>query len=85
MIEDLADPLVHLVRNAVDHGVESAEERLAAGKPAKSAASFAWRRVRKNVLAVLMIADDGHGMSPERIRAKAIRKASSGRRGQYAG
>jgi two-component system chemotaxis sensor kinase CheA len=36
MIEDLADPLIHLIRNAVDHGVESAEERRAAGKPAKS-------------------------------------------------
>jgi two-component system chemotaxis sensor kinase CheA len=36
MIEDLADPLIHLIRNAVDHGVESAEERRAAGKPVKS-------------------------------------------------
>ncbi len=72
MIEDLADPLVHLVRNAVDHGVESAEERLAAGKPAKSVVRLEARQEGDHI--VLMIADDGRGMSPERIRAKAIEK-----------
>ena len=72
MIEDLADPLVHLVRNAVDHGVESAEERLAAGKPAKSIVRLEARQEGDHI--VLIIADDGRGMSPERIRAKAIEK-----------
>lgn len=72
MIEDLADPLVHLVRNAVDHGVESADERLAAGKPAKSIVRLEARQEGDHI--VLIIADDGRGMSPERIRAKAIEK-----------
>ena len=72
MIEDLADPLVHLVRNAVDHGVESPEERLAAGKTAKSVVRLEARQEGDHI--VLIIADDGRGMSPERIRAKAIEK-----------
>ncbi len=72
MIEDLADPLVHLVRNAVDHGVESPEERLAAGKPAKSVVRLEARQEGDHI--VLIIADDGRGMSPERIRNKAIEK-----------
>ena len=72
MIEDLADPLVHLVRNAVDHGVESPEERLAAGKPAKSVVRLEARQEGDHI--VLIVADDGRGMSPERIRAKAIEK-----------
>ena len=72
MIEDLADPLVHLVRNAVDHGVESPEERLAAGKPAKSIVRLEARQEGDHI--VLIIADDGRGMSPERIRSKAVEK-----------
>jgi len=72
MIEDLADPLIHLVRNAVDHGVESAEDRLAAGKPAKSIVRLEARQEGDHI--VLIIADDGRGMSPERIRLKAIEK-----------
>lgn len=72
MIEDLADPLVHLVRNAVDHGIESPTERLAAGKPAKSIVRLEARQEGDHI--VLIIADDGRGMSPERIRAKAIEK-----------
>jgi two-component system chemotaxis sensor kinase CheA len=72
MIEDLADPLIHLIRNAVDHGVESAEERRAAGKPLKSVVRLEARQEGDHI--VLMIADDGRGMSPERIRAKAVEK-----------
>ncbi|WP_301102964.1 chemotaxis protein CheA [Propionivibrio sp.] len=72
MIEDLADPLVHLVRNAVDHGVESPDERLAAGKPSKSIVRLEARQEGDHI--VLIIADDGRGMSPERIRMKAIEK-----------
>jgi two-component system chemotaxis sensor kinase CheA len=72
MIEDLADPLVHLIRNAVDHGVESPDERLASGKPAKSIVRLEARQEGDHI--VLIIADDGRGMSPERIRAKAIEK-----------
>jgi two-component system chemotaxis sensor kinase CheA len=72
MIEDLADPLIHLVRNAVDHGVESPEERLAAGKPPKSIVRLEARQEGDHI--VLIVADDGHGMNPERIRAKAVEK-----------
>ncbi len=72
MIEDLADPLVHLVRNAVDHGVELPNERLASGKAAKSVVRLEARQEGDHI--VLIIADDGRGMSPERIRAKAISK-----------
>lgn len=73
MIEDLADPLIHLIRNAVDHGVESHEERLAAGKQVKSIVRLEARQEGDHI--VLIIADDGRGMSPERIRAKAIEKS----------
>ncbi|MDR2837113.1 MAG: chemotaxis protein CheA [Azonexus sp.] len=72
MIEDLADPLIHLIRNAVDHGVEMPEERQAAGKPAKSLVRLEARQEGDHI--VLIIADDGKGMSAERIRAKAVEK-----------
>ncbi|MBI2307827.1 MAG: chemotaxis protein CheA [Rhodocyclales bacterium] len=72
MIEDLADPLIHLIRNAVDHGVEGSDERLAAGKPTKSVVRLEARQEGDHI--VLIIADDGRGMSAERIRAKAIEK-----------
>lgn len=72
MIEDLADPLIHLIRNAVDHGVESPLERQSAGKPAKSIVRLEARQEGDHI--VLIIADDGRGMSAERIRAKAIEK-----------
>lgn len=72
MIEDLADPLIHLIRNAVDHGVEMPEERQAAGKSIKSLVRLEARQEGDHI--VLIIADDGKGMSAERIRAKAIEK-----------
>lgn len=72
MIEDLADPLIHLIRNAVDHGVELPPERLAAGKPEKSLVRLEARQEGDHI--VLIIADDGRGMSAERIRAKAVEK-----------
>ncbi|MDR3221571.1 MAG: chemotaxis protein CheA [Candidatus Accumulibacter sp.] len=72
MIEDLADPLIHLVRNAVDHGVELPEDRRAEGKPAKSIVRLEARQEGDHI--VLIIADDGRGMNPEYIRAKAVEK-----------
>ncbi len=72
MIEDLADPLIHLIRNAVDHGVESPAERAAAGKSAKSLVRLEARQEGDHI--VLIVADDGRGMSAERIRAKAVEK-----------
>ncbi len=72
MIEDLNDPLVHLVRNAVDHGVETIEGRQAAGKPEKSQVELSARHEGDHIL--ITIADDGRGMRPEVIRNKAIEK-----------
>jgi len=72
MIEDLNDPLVHLVRNAVDHGVESAEQRAASGKPVKSSVYLSARQEGDHIL--ISISDDGKGMRPEVIRSKAIEK-----------
>jgi two-component system chemotaxis sensor kinase CheA len=72
MIEDLADPLIHLVRNAVDHGVEPPEDRRAAGKPVKSIVRLEARQEGDHI--VLIIADDGRGMNPEFIRVKAVEK-----------
>ncbi|MBA3024678.1 MAG: chemotaxis protein CheA [Sideroxydans sp.] len=72
MIEDLNDPLVHLVRNAVDHGVETIVERRAAGKPEKSMVELAARQEGDHIL--ITITDDGKGMRPEVIRNKAVEK-----------
>jgi len=72
MIEDLNDPLVHLVRNAVDHGVETVEERRAAGKPEKSIIELSARQEGDHIL--ITITDDGRGMRPEVIRDKAVEK-----------
>ena len=69
LIERLVDPLTHLVRNAVDHGIESPEARRAAGKPAAGTLSLAARHESGQV--VLEITDDGAGLSRERIVAKA--------------
>ncbi|NLR75362.1 chemotaxis protein CheA [Leeia aquatica] len=72
MIEDLNDPLVHLVRNAVDHGIETREERVMIGKPEKSLVQLTATQVGDHI--VIEITDDGKGMKPEVIRQKAIEK-----------
>ena len=72
MIEDLNDPLVHLIRNAVDHGVESSEQRAAAGKTEKSLVHLNAKQEGDHI--IIRITDDGKGMRPEVIRNKAIDK-----------
>ncbi|MDT3669307.1 MAG: chemotaxis protein CheA [Aromatoleum sp.] len=72
MIEDLGDPIIHLIRNAVDHGVEDAADRIAAGKSEKSVVRLEARQEGDHI--VILVADDGRGMNPERLRAKAIEK-----------
>lgn len=69
VIEALADPLVHLVRNALDHGMETPEERRAAGKPATGKLVMSARQEADCV--VIEIADDGRGIDPAVIRRKA--------------
>ncbi len=72
LVEALADPLVHLVRNAVDHGIEMPEERLRAGKPSKGRVVLSASQEGDHIL--LSIADDGKGMDPEVLRRKAVEK-----------
>jgi two-component system chemotaxis sensor kinase CheA len=69
VIERLADPLVHLIRNAADHGLETPEERAAAGKPAAGRILLAARQSGAEV--VITITDDGRGVDRARVRAKA--------------
>ena len=72
MIEDLSDPIIHLIRNAVDHGIEPTADRVAAGKSPKSEVRLEARQEGDHIL--LLISDDGRGMNPERLRAKAVEK-----------
>ena len=72
VIEALADPLVHIVRNSLDHGMEMPDERRAAGKPATGRLVIAARQEADRVL--IEVSDDGRGIDPERIRQKAYAK-----------
>lgn len=72
MLEELADPLLHILRNAVDHGIETPEQRLAAGKERSGRIRLsAWREKDQVVIAV---EDDGQGMNPDRLIDIAVRK-----------
>ena len=72
LVEALADPLVHLVRNAVDHGIEVPEVRQAAGKPRNGKIRLSARQEGDHI--ILTIKDDGAGMNADKIRAKAVEK-----------
>jgi two-component system chemotaxis sensor kinase CheA len=72
MIEELNDPLVHLVRNAVDHGVEDPAERTAHGKNSLSVVRLSAQQTGDHI--VIEISDDGRGMRPEVLRRKAVEK-----------
>jgi two-component system, chemotaxis family, sensor kinase CheA len=72
----LNDPLVHLVRNSIDHGIETPEERTAAGKPAIGKLTITART--DGDLLALVIEDDGRGIDPQKIRAAALRKGVIG-------
>ena len=72
VVDSLYDPLVHMLRNSLDHGVESPEARLAAGKPAKSYISLkAWQEANS---VMIVLQDDGKGMDPAFLRSKAQQK-----------
>jgi two-component system chemotaxis sensor kinase CheA len=68
--EAISDPLMHLVRNAVDHGLEAADGRIAAGKPGTGTIAIAAAQVGGQVN--IVVSDDGRGLDPERIRRTAI-------------
>jgi two-component system, chemotaxis family, sensor kinase CheA len=72
MIDELGDPLIHLVRNAVDHGLEPPEQRAAAGKPRSGTVSLAASHRGNSV--VITVSDDGRGIDAERVRIKAVDK-----------
>ncbi|VAX05179.1 Signal transduction histidine kinase CheA [hydrothermal vent metagenome] len=72
LVEALADPLVHLVRNAVDHGIESPEDRLKAGKPRAGSVILSAEQEGDHI--TLTIQDDGKGMDPDALREAAVIK-----------
>ncbi|OON61230.1 chemotaxis protein CheA [Massilia sp. KIM] len=79
VVDSLYDPLVHMLRNALDHGVESPEERVAAGKPAKAFILLkAWQEANS---VMIVLQDDGKGMDPVKLRRKAIDKGLIGEHG----
>jgi two-component system chemotaxis sensor kinase CheA len=69
VIDALGDPIVHLVRNSLDHGMEPAEERVAAGKPATGTVEISARHAGSSI--VISVRDDGRGIDPERVARKA--------------
>ncbi|GMA48937.1 chemotaxis protein CheA [Alicyclobacillus contaminans] len=72
VIEEISDPLIHLIRNALDHGIEPVEDRKIAGKPTKGTLRIAASHQENQV--VITIEDDGAGIDPQKIKASAIRK-----------
>ncbi|HZR35232.1 MAG TPA: chemotaxis protein CheA [Nevskia sp.] len=74
LVEALADPLLHMVRNSVDHGIETPERRLAAGKPAAGRLRLAAQQAGEQIL--ITVSDDGAGIDAERLRAKAVEKGA---------
>lgn len=72
MVDELGDPLIHMIRNSADHGVESPADRIQAGKPAQGTVTLdAFHRGNR---VIIQVKDDGKGLDPEKIRAKAISK-----------
>lgn len=72
IVEELGDPLIHAIRNSVDHGIETPEEREKAGKP--RAGTVELRASQKGNYVVIEICDDGRGINREKVRKKAIEK-----------
>jgi two-component system chemotaxis sensor kinase CheA len=72
VIEEIGDPLIHLIRNAVDHGIETREQRVAAGKPGKGMVRLCATQQESHV--VITVEDDGNGISADKIKATAVKK-----------
>ncbi len=72
VVETIGDPLVHLIRNAADHGIETPEERVRAGKRREGTVRLAACHEGNHI--VVTVEDDGKGMDPERLKAKAVEK-----------
>lgn len=76
VIEEISDPLIHIIRNAVDHGIETSKERKKAGKPKTSTLTLEAYHESNHI--VIEITDDGRGIDTERIKAKALEKGLIG-------
>ncbi len=74
LLEEVSDPLLHLLRNAVDHGIETPARRIAAGKRPTGRIEVSARRERDRV--VLEVADDGRGMDPDALRRSAVARGA---------
>jgi two-component system chemotaxis sensor kinase CheA len=72
VIEEIGDPLVHMIRNSADHGIESPADRTAAGKPAGGTITL--RAYHQGGVVVIEVADDGRGLDPARIRRTAVQR-----------
>ncbi|WP_379163712.1 chemotaxis protein CheW [Paenibacillus sp. sgz5001063] len=72
LIEEISDPLIHILRNSVDHGLELPEERKAMGKPPKG--SIVLRASHQGNMIVITIADDGRGIDADKVKEMAVRK-----------
>jgi two-component system chemotaxis sensor kinase CheA len=72
VVEEIGDPLIHMIRNAIDHGIEPPEVRKAAGKPPEGTVRL--RAYHRGGHVVIEIIDDGRGLDPERIRARAVER-----------
>jgi two-component system chemotaxis sensor kinase CheA len=72
VIEEIGDPLMHLLRNSVDHGLESPEERLAAGKPRTGTVRLAAEHSESHI--IITVSDDGRGIDLDKVKASAVRK-----------
>lgn len=72
ILDELADPLLHLLRNCIDHGLEAPEERLAAKKSVRGRVLVTVRRARDRV--IIDIEDDGRGMDPAKLKASALKR-----------
>lgn len=76
MIESLTDPLMHIIRNSIDHGIEMPEERIKLGKPL--CGNIALKAFYSGANVVVQVVDDGAGIDPDKVRAKAIEKGFVG-------
>ena len=72
IVDELADPVLHLLRNAVDHGLEPPEERRMRGKPTRGTVTFTVRRLRDRVS--VEVEDDGRGMDADRLKTAAVER-----------
>lgn len=72
VIEEIGDPLIHLLRNAIDHGIEPPEERVRLGKPRHG--TIVLKAFHQENMIVITVQDDGRGMDPEKIKRKAVEK-----------